>query len=432
MKTQKIITPRINIPRRFEYYELIIFFFLVVEFLALSAKQSLGAWEKTFYLLTYEFGPVSRALIGSVFSLFTDRITHNMIYVSACISYIFLCVLISFLLGKLIRKSNADIKVAVITIVILFLSSPFSITYLLGIHIGRFDVYWIIITLLALIFLKQPNLKWTVPFLCAVAVSVHQGYMDTYMPALAIPMLYEVYKSKYAKKNIILFSASCLTMIVLFLVYQFYSASLPFNDAIGFADYLSSKADFKASAPQLYVEYYAPFTEYWLEDIFPLMKTFAMPLTLSYLFISFPLFAFFGYIWKRAFQTANNKFLKFIFLLCAIAPIAFIPAALFGLDWDRWWAAAINCQFILIFYFIYTNEFPILDALKKIAVFISDHFLFILLVFIFFSMLTFSEAVTNMFSFINNSEKFMNHYVNYFNEHLFYSGNKDYWYIMGS
>jgi hypothetical protein len=412
-------------------YELAIFLFLLFEFFALTSEKYLGSWEKTFYLLNYKFGFISRAFVGSVFSLFTDYVTDDMIYISGIISFLVLIILISLLLGRLIRKSMPVMKPAIIIFAALFLSSPFSVKYLLGFHIGRFDTYWIIITLLALAFIKNRILKWFIPFLCAIAVAIHQGYMDTYMPALAIPLLYEIYKNSYSKKIIVIFSASCLIMIALFSAFQFFPHSIPFDNPIDFAGLLSTGADFKASAPQLYVEYYAPFREYWIEDITPLMKTFAIPLLSAYLLISLPLFIIFGFIWKNSFIASENRFQKFVFFLCAAAPSAFIPAALFGLDWDRWWAAFINTQFILIFYFINSKESIVVESVKRAGAFFEKHFFLFLLLIISFGFLTFSESVTNMFSFVRNSDEFMQHYVDYFNTHLFYPDKMDYWSIMG-
>lgn len=412
-------------------FEILIFLFLLLEFFMLTAKNSMGTWEKTFYLLTYEYGFVSRALVGSVFSIFTDFVTDKMIFITAVVSFLFLIFLVSILLGSLIRKSDPTIKHTVILFVTLFLASPFSVTYLLGFHIGRFDAYWIIITLLALAFIKNRILKWSIPFLCGIAVAVHQGYMDTYMPALAIPLLYEIYKNSYSKKSIVLFFTSCLVMITLFSAFQFFPHSIPFDNPIDFAGHLSTGADFKASAPQLYVEYFAPFREYWIEDITPLMKTFAMPLLSVYVLISLPLFLLFGFIWKNSFTVSENRFQKLIIFLCAAAPLAFIPAALFGLDWDRWWAAFINTQFILMFYFLYSKDSVVVESIKRAGAYFEKHFILFLLLLIYFAFLTFSESATNMFSFVRDSDAFMQHYVDYFNTHLFYSDKMDYWSIMG-
>lgn len=412
-------------------YEIVIFLFLLLESSVLTSENNLGFWEKTYYLITYEFGLVSRALIGSVFSLFTDRVTDKMIYLSALISFLILIIMISLLLGGFIRKSKPEMKNPTTIFAILFLASPFSVTYLLGLHIGRFDTYWIIITLLALVFLKNPVLKWSIPFLCAIAMSIHQGYMITYMPALAIPMLYEIYKNKYSKTSFAIFSLSCLTMIAFFIAFQFFPANIPFDNAIDFANYLSQNSSFRASAPQLYMEYFSPFVESRLGDNIPLLKTFALPLGLTYLLFSLPLLIIFGFIWKRSFNLADNRFKKFVFSLCAMAPLVFIPAATLGLDWDRWWAAVINTQFVLIFYFVYSNEISVVKPIKAIASFFERHLLVLLLIVIFMSILTFSEATTNMFSFITNRDDFMRHRVDFFNEHLYYFDKKDYWYIMG-
>ena len=205
------------------YYELLIFCFLLFEFFGLTSEKHLisNVALTTRYMLTYEFGFISSALVGSIVSLFTDRLTTHMIFVIGLISFFVLIAQISILLGYIIRKGQQNERPAIIIFAILFLASPLSITYLLGYHFALLDTYWIIITLLALFFLKKNFFVWVVPLLCAVAVSVHQGYLVTYMPALAIPILYEIYKTNRSKKSIAIFSSSCLVIITLFVFFQF-------------------------------------------------------------------------------------------------------------------------------------------------------------------------------------------------------------------
>jgi len=388
--------------QRFGYYELLIFAFLLFEFIFLAYGKLVDPIAKTISLITYKFGFLSKALIGSIFSLFTDRITSHEIYVTAIISYLILSALISLMLGMIIRNSRQEMISAVIIFVMLFLSSPLSITYLLGMYIGRFDTYWIIITLIALIFLKNPVLRYLVPLFCITAILVNQGFMFTYMPALAIPLFYEIYRNKYSKKSIAIFSLSCLSMIILFIFFQFSTTNIPFKNAVDFAAYLSNFSDFQVSTVMLHITYFAPFKESYYEYVRPLIASYALPLGIELLTFSLPLLIIFWVVWKKCFCKTENKFLKFVFILCAFSPLIFIPVAFSLNDWDRYWSAIINTQFILIFYFIFSDESAVIDSVKKIGDFFSRHYLLLILIIVFACSLKFSKTVTDMFSFVKD------------------------------
>lgn len=403
------------------HLELVIFVFLLFEFVALASEKTLpsASFVTTHYLITYEFGLISRGLIGSLFSLFTNRLTIQAIYISAIISFLLLVYFISVLLARAIRMSEPTTKDATIIFTILFLASPLSVTYLLGFHFARFDIYWIIITLVALTLLKRSTFRWLVPFFCATAILIHPGYMFTYMPGLVIPMLYEVYKNRYSKRYIGIFTLCCLTMILLFLYLQFHSNNIPYHNAVDYANYLSGNSGFSAYAPMIHLEYYAPFPEWFTEWIWPLTLSYALPYGITLLAFSFPLLMIFGYVWTRSFKSTNNKFLKFVFVMCILSPLAFVPAALFGNDWDRWWAAVINNQFILIFYFIFSNESVVIKHVKRVGDFFSKHFLLFLLIIILTNSLTFSRAATLLFSYIMDLKGAGKDYLDYINEKVY-------------
>ena len=116
-------------------------------------------------------------------------------------------------------------------------------------------------------------------------------------------------------------------------------------------------------------------------------------------------------------QNSTQK--KFIFILCSAAPKAFIPAAIFGNDWDRWWAAATNTQFILVFYFIYSGEITIMDYVKKIGNFFEKHSLLLLLIIIFTNSLTFSHTASLLFTFMFNPDTVSTIYNKYFNDRIY-------------
>ncbi len=150
----------------------------------------------------------------------------------------------------------------------------------------------------------------------------------------------------------------------------------------------------------LYVGFFAPFKESLFEYVLPLTATYAIPVGILFLLFSLPLLCVFLYVWKTAFRQTKNNFIKFLFFLCATAPLIFLPAAIVANDWDRYWAAAVNTQFILLFYFLYAKEPAVTAAVKKVGGFFKHAFYrpcgnpFII------KLPDLSQAATNIFSFI--------------------------------
>jgi len=380
-------------------YSILIYIFFLCRFFIFAKNRAVvfSPAVSVYYVLSYKMGFIPRAFIGSIIALFTDYLTNNALRIIISVVTLLLLAMISFMLGKAIGKSEPEMKPAVLLFILLLLTAPLSHTYLVERHFGRLDTFLLFFTLAALTCLRKPFIRWFVPILCFAAVATHPGYMVTYMPALAIPLLYEVYQSNYSKKSIILFSSCCLILISFFIYFQFLSPQVNFANAEAFGAYLSKHTDMKVSNPVLYLEYFSPHLNHltnpnsYTELELPIAKSIALPVILAFLSFTFPLIIIFLSVWKASIRNAGNRFLKFIFVLCALSPLVFILAALFAHDWDRWWAAAINCQFILIFYFIISKEKPIIDSLKKIWDFFDKHTFILLCILTFSSLLMLSN-----------------------------------------
>lgn len=384
---------------------LIFLFFSTRLFISFFGRDTFSTWITTPYVINYHSGFIARAFIGSVIACFTDYLTLKQFKIIAFAATLVLIALISFLIGKVISKTDQEFKNAVIISVFFFVSAPVSMTYMLEAHFGRFDVFLLLFTLIGLVCLRNPVLKWTVPVLCFAAVATHPGYMVTYLPALAIPMLYEVYRSRCSKKSIIIFSSSCIILIGFFVYFQLFSRrQLDFSTAEEMGRYLSQHTDMKIGMPMLYLEYFAPFPEWVTKWVIPESLSMNLPeVGIALLTVSLPLIVIFGVIWKNSIRNAENKFLKFIFLLCSATPLMFIISALFGHDWDRQWAPVINCQFIFLFYFVFLRERSVMDSLKKLTDYFDRHSLVLLCILLFEGLAMLSNLGTLFLNFWNKN-----------------------------
>jgi hypothetical protein len=75
--------------------------------------------------------------------------------------------------------------------------------------------------------------------LCFAAVATHPGFSVTYMPALLVPLFYEVYRGRYSSSGIVLFSVCCTVLLSSFVYFNFWRFC-PVWDAESFGAYLSS------------------------------------------------------------------------------------------------------------------------------------------------------------------------------------------------
>lgn len=359
---------------------LLIFAFFIIRYLTFPQIRSseLPSSVTIFYLFTYDLGFIHRALIGSTIALFTDYLTEETLKLVISFSTIMLLALVSLMLGRVISKSDPNLKPTVILFVFFLLTAPFSHTLYVERHLGRLDIYWLLFTLLGLACMNRPVIRWVLPLLCFAAIATHHGFLFTYMPAIAIPLLYEVYRNKYSKRSILLFATSCFVLIIFSLYFQFFLPKMNFYNADSLGIYLSGSTNMKIAFDAIYADYFAS-QDYLKNLIWPMAKGYALPVMLTFIALSLPLIIIFSVFWRLSIRNAENNFLKFVFVLCALSPLSFIPAAVFGADWERWWAAVINCQFIFIFYFIASSEKSILLALKSIGKFFTRHLLVLFL-----------------------------------------------------
>lgn len=379
-------------------YSILIFLFFAVRFFMFAQNRVLpfSSSVSVYYVLNYDLGFIPRAFIGAVISLFTDYLTRDVLNFIISIVTLSLLALVSKLLGTAIGKSDSAYRPTVILFVFLLITAPLSHQYLIERHFGRLDVFWLFITVISLVCLKKPFIRWAIPILCFAGVATHPGFMVTYMPALAIPLFYEIYRRKYSKSSIALFLSSCLVLISFFIYFQFFSPQVDFKNAEALGEFLSTRTDMKISNSVLYIEYFYPFLDsiskpnYFTEVEIPIAKTLA-PELLVFLVFTLPLIVVFISVWKSSIHNADNKFLKLVFILCSLSPLIFILAALFAHDWERWWAAAINCQFIYIFYFILSGEITVKDSLRKIYFYFNKHPLILLCIFAFYGLLMLSD-----------------------------------------
>ena len=211
-------------------FEILIFTYLLFQlYLKIPSADNMHTWCTTPYALSYEMGFNSRFLIGSFVNILTKYITMEYLHTFILICLILLSLLVAVLLGNVIKKSDNKTNTIMIVLVLLFLASPASISFLFyrG-NFGRLDTFLLLFTLIALILLDKPRLKFFIPVLCFMSMATQQVFTFTYMPIIVLLMLLDLAVKEFSKKQVVFTAITFVVLIVSFVYFQFFAPVLDY------------------------------------------------------------------------------------------------------------------------------------------------------------------------------------------------------------
>jgi len=374
-----------------KYYEIFIFAVLMFEFAVLLPNiNNNDPYMVTFYFLSYQdLGLNTRLFIGSVFKIFAEYISVKTLFYCICIITACLNGLVALVLGKVLRRSFDETTDSLKIFIILFLSSPFSLCFLFykG-NFGYFDLYLVLVTVIMFLFTGNKYLKWLVPALCIIAEAIHPGWMLLYMPAIAIILIFEHYKNKYKKTSLILCAITFLIASISLFYFQFLPHHIDFKSPEAVVSFIQHRTDFPLNSDIIMSNYFLKVGTYFYDSLHA-VKSFAISYSVCVLAMTSPLIAIFISLWLKAFKKAEDKFAKFIVLLCMASPAASFPM-FFNLDWDRWIAAIFIVQFSLVIYFLDSGFACVVEAAEDIRAFFQKHLFLFVFIIVFMSMMVFS------------------------------------------
>lgn len=377
-------------------YELVIFGVLIAQ-LVLIVPSEVSQWVAAWYVLSYKDGMGSRLLVGSLINLFCpDYVSSEFAYKFVVASLVFLCFLVSFLFGQMIRCSKNAKSAGYYTA--LYLSCPGSIVCLWYNGTGRLEAYSLIWCLLCVIlFEKAKNIyiKYiiTAITLCLILLT-HQGTLFLYGPILMTLILYDIVKEFQVKKAIM--SLSILVGgTLLFFYLQIYSG-LHYATCDEAFRVISSRTDMLLDYNAVRLEYYASMAEnfeygqkYFFEYYDVCVKVFVA------LIMSLPLIIFIVGIWKSSFSKSDKKLIRNPQFWVLLSDIAFIPIYVLMCDWGRWTCALIGVLFFQIAYMLYKNEAGMRKTFEGIEAFIEKNCFLCIIVLVYLSSL---EKIAPLFN----------------------------------
>jgi hypothetical protein len=339
------------------------------------------------HIYDYRIGFAPRLFIGSLMSLFTDYKSlafMNRFFNVFCVASIFL---FSFAAGRVIRKSDDTARNTAMIFVLLFLAVPYSRTVFYP-HLVSLDRFLVVLTLLTLLAISKKGFRWLVPLMIIMSLATYQGYAFTYMPAVAILLIYEVYRNKNSKQSIALCVAGFAAMAALSAYFFLYRGINSFDSIEELITYSLDKTDIRDHVGEFDMRWVLQLLvmtpgEFWGLNL----QTGALENLSSevagMLYLS-PLLVIFFLIWLDSVKKSKNKFEKFLYILCMTAPLMRLPMLVLSQNYFRSRVSLVIVQFFLVFYFLYVGDPVVCAALRKTGEFLKKNYFILAALIVYF------------------------------------------------
>lgn len=386
-----------------------IFAFLLVYSFVVVRRCRIPSMEDvvySFHAVDFSMGFCSRFLPGAIFNFIfkTPTILKATIYETVLLVGFF--AVLSVFLSKISKSLAPDNRPAFLLLALFFLTGPGTFS-IYSYQIGMLDVYWMFFGAIFFVLLKNRYLRWLIPFICGLCVMVHQSALLCYVPLMALIIFTEAVFSSPGKEQkifYILFFATCIVSIVVFLYFAVY-------DSKNFAfhmDVFAAKLRERGAVNCDYYEDYSKVTanlvadgiltpeeaEYYSNPILispeksPVFASFINMLWKRYklltvlyslevykkalirqliLYILFiPLLSVMYKYYITSFRTDGKKDIRFVFFCIMIYfPVLSLMTPFLSTDTVRWMSHSFTVPFVFLIYMIYKKKDTIMQSLTQ-------------------------------------------------------------------
>lgn len=340
------------------------------------------------YVINYNCGYCSRLLVGTVFSLFLKD-TLN-VDVLSCIMlgiYFLFCFCLSVFINNYLRKTDFD----TIGIYTVFMILCPAFTSLLN-YFGTVDIFWFFCVMGALAVVNKKGWRWLVPVFCIIGLAIHEVFLTTYLPVIAIAVLYQFVKKPCASSFI--FVAVCTVVVgfasVYFLILGDGTMKMTADEMVryaqgrldekgkGFNDFYLRSAFFwdvskwNGAGNEVYNNNFIGYLQYsfdeYIKNDISQLKSIAF-FALSDLLASIP----FVYLFARALRTEKNILYKIIYLF-ALVPVPLLFIQLFvSSDTERFSMHWLIVMLFMLLFFVKGNAEAFRNSYNDIKIKAAEH-----------------------------------------------------------
>lgn len=359
-------------------YECLIFIALIIQFLSDRALD-LDSWSSAWQAMDYSMGNGSRFLIGSIYRLFYgEYLDYTVAYKYVGIGIMLTIAVLSIVLGKLIRMAilnDSASKNAVYGTALLYLASPFSIAYVWNVqNLGRFDVYMILATLLAVLAavqLKNVYIKiLLLTLLSIIGLLIHQGFAFLYYPLVFTVMCYDVFAENEVHPKVFFPTVLSGVLTVTAAVYMQFFTDVNFESPQEMATFLQQKTNLPISEFALELEYFGSM-EYQLTEVTSVFfqgNEAPIPHLLLIILLLLPVIVIYIFVWKDVFTYLKENKKKLVYtphFYAMLSNLCFVPMFVIHVDWGRHIAPLMAGQIFVFLYFLARKDAAMRYAYQK-------------------------------------------------------------------
>lgn len=313
-------------------------------------KSQMTFYNTTLFALSYDYGFISRGLLGSFWKFLDDILPFDLLNYTAVYNFTGLCTIIYFLclfwFYKVCMDRCSEENITNMQHLIFFLSI-FAFPMFVGrAMFGRLDLYLFIFMLLSAILIITEKWEWLIIPIGIICTCIHQGFVFTNANTILVLLFYKILlgKPEKKKKYIIIFALFFLSISILFVYFEFFShvnGELIADDIIASAKALSESGnDYNTSIINHEILGLDVFQDEIRYHIYNMQD---LPIFL----VLFSPYIFFGFrFFIRLVKTKDcTPVARLVYLAFLLGGATMIPQFLLKVDYGRY-------MFNLIFYYV--------------------------------------------------------------------------------
>ncbi|MBQ2902226.1 MAG: hypothetical protein IJE49_10310 [Agathobacter sp.] len=299
----------------------------------------------------YGYGFISRGLMGTIFLLVDKILPGNQMTYDGVMGFTLVTTMLYFALLLwffIIVLKKCSIEICNKTKYMILFFTMFAVSmFITKYNFGRYDMYCLMLSILAAILIIYEKAEWLVIPLSALGVMIHQGNVFYLFNIILIILIYKAFSTEGKKrmKYILLFGASFIVGSVLFLYFEFFSradGAAIYDTIVKVAEGLRFDGDIHEDIIDheiLGIDLSDRELKYRYKNFveFPIFCIFMSP----YLVMTFKFF-------KNLIQKAATTLEKWKYFFVAAGSVTMVPALLMKCDFGRWMFIIIAYYFVVI------------------------------------------------------------------------------------
>lgn len=345
------------------------------------------------YFYTYDHGYVARGLIGEVLSHFFDTLNDEQLadinlFLNVC--FALSCTLFVGRALQSVRKDKYRFSVICLIVLIFFVFAAPVRFYSAD---PKLDKNLWTLAFIAVVLAQHRLGIYLVPVICVIATMINPVFLFCSMILVSIILLQEFFSSGFSVKNGIICAVSYISMIAAALYGTLSIKAVNFTTPAELIDFYFSRYEGVLSE-----DVYHLFETEWLFDYFDpaatvVRKAFeiyfvewdnGIRTALHFTLVALPAYILITMFWKRVIKLEENKPQKFIYFLCAIAPLVILIPVILSWEFSKYFYNNIFVEAGLVIYFV-TNKFPaVLTVTKEIEALFKKHIFLSLIIAFYF------------------------------------------------